>query len=149
MLATLHYRDKAPEKAFAVLERALPFHRKNSLLRNVYAYLLNNQGRVDDAIAQLNQLLAKSPDDPIAKDNLLRLQNRKRMDLRGFGTEWYALGPGASAGEHGSDADGEEGIPATPEAAQVVGLSGSYDRSGRETIHFSWPDWGPRERRRS
>ena len=92
MLAALHYRRKEPDQAIQVLAAALPFHRKHSLLQNVYAYFLQKEGRVDEAIAQLNLLVKKLPEDDIGKDNLLRLKNGKRMDLKGFGNEWYALG---------------------------------------------------------
>lgn len=102
MLAALHYRRKNPAEALKVMAAAAPFHQKDSLVQNVYAYLLQKEGRVDDAIAQLNLLVRKSPEDAIGKDNLRRLQNQQRMDLKVFGNEWFALGlerPPASMGE--------------------------------------------------
>jgi hypothetical protein len=53
-------------------------------------------------MAQLNRFLKKAPNHEIGKDNLLRLQNGQRMDLKPFGPEWFALGierPPASMGE--------------------------------------------------
>lgn len=102
MLASMHYRKQRKEEALKVMASAAPFQRKHSLFQNVYAHLLEKEGRLDEAIARLNTVVKKVPDDRISKDNLLRLQNRQRMDLRVFGNEWFALGferPPTSMGE--------------------------------------------------
>lgn len=102
MLAALHHRRKETDEALAVLAAAAPFHAKHSLLQNTYAWMLQKADRLDDAIALLNKLLKKVPDDEVGKDNLKRLQNRQRVDMRGFGNDWYALGlerPPASYGQ--------------------------------------------------
>ena len=55
-----------------------------------------------DAISAMNQLLQKVPDSEVSKDNLLRLQNRKKMNMKAFGMPWFSLGlerPPASMGE--------------------------------------------------
>ncbi len=102
VLASLHQRNGDTKAALDVLARAAPFNKSHGLFHNVYAYLLHKADRVDEAIAQLNRLLKKAPDHAIGKDNLLRLQNGQKMDLKPFGREWFALGlerPPASMGE--------------------------------------------------
>jgi len=90
--AAMMYRDGDKGGALALLEKAARRNRKHALLHCTRAWLLWRQGRVDEAIAALNKFLAKEKDQPIAKDNRLRLQNGKRMNLKDFGMNWYALG---------------------------------------------------------
>lgn len=101
LLACLRFRDDRKPEAFAILRAALPFNRKHVLLHNAYAWLLHREGRRDEAMAVLNLILKKQPDE-ISKDNLLRLQNDQRLNMKPLGLPWYALGfesPPASMGE--------------------------------------------------
>lgn len=101
LLASLRFRDGKKDEAFAIFAAALPFNRKHVLLHNVYAWLLNRENRRTDAMAVLNRLLAKQANDA-SSDNLLRLQNDQKMNMKSFGVPWFALGfehPPASMGE--------------------------------------------------
>ncbi len=101
LLATLWYREGKKDDALARLAAAGPFNRKHVLLHNVHAWMLLRENRRDDAIAVLAKLLAKVPNDPTT-DNLLRLKNDQKMNMKPFGMPWYALEfehPPASMGE--------------------------------------------------
>lgn len=89
-LAALLYREKEPERAITVLDAAAPYQRKSALYHNLLAWMLQKQKRTDDAIARLARF-AKKDDGKVTKDNLLRLQNGKKMTMKPFGMQWYAL----------------------------------------------------------
>lgn len=90
-LASLYYRRKNFDKAQEVLEKAIGYNKKQVLLYNVYAYLLNKQGKREQAIEQLLRCLKVEKDNESTKDNLLRLQNNKKMNMKRFGMSWYSL----------------------------------------------------------
>lgn len=92
LLASLLYRKGDKAACFAALAAAAKVNKKHSLLHNAYAWLLNKEERIDEAIVVLADYTKKQLVDEIAKDNLLRLQNKKRMNMRGFDLNWYALG---------------------------------------------------------
>ncbi|MBI5851208.1 MAG: hypothetical protein HZB39_09285 [Planctomycetes bacterium] len=101
LLASIRFRDGKKDEAFKRFADALPFNRKHVLLHNVYAWLLNREDRRADAMAVLNRLILKQPNEA-SSDNLLRLQNDQKMNMKPFGVPWYALGfehPPASMGE--------------------------------------------------
>jgi tetratricopeptide (TPR) repeat protein len=101
LLACIRYRDGKKDQAMQLLEETLPFNRKHVLVHNVYAWLLEKEGRRADAMRVLNRLLAKQPHE-ISSKNLLRLQNDQKLDMKAFGVQWFALGferPPASMGE--------------------------------------------------
>ncbi len=101
LLACIRYRDGKKDEALGILDKAILFSRKHALLHNVYAWLLNKEGKRDDAIRVLNRLIAKQANET-SSDNLLRLQNDQKMNMKAFGMEWYMLGfehPPATMGE--------------------------------------------------
>ncbi len=91
-LATLQYRAGEKEHALQTLQLAAVVNRQHSFLHHLRAWLLHKEGRVDAAIAALAQYLKKNTIDEVAKDNLLRLQNGKRLTMKSFGVQWYVLG---------------------------------------------------------
>jgi len=90
-LASLHYRRKDPEKAHQVLEDAIRFNKKQLILYHVYAWLLAREGDRDGAIEQLLRAQKVEKNNEDTKDNLLRLQNGKKMNMKRFGMAWYGL----------------------------------------------------------
>lgn len=102
LLASIRYRDGDTEAAIAGLHTASAFHRRAALLHNLLAWLLQKEGRDDEAMEALNKLLKKEAGNEATRENLLRLQNGKKIGMRVFGEQWYALGferPPASMGE--------------------------------------------------
>lgn len=101
LLASLQFRAKDAAAAMRTLERAALVNRRHALLPNVQAFLLHEQGRTDEAIAVLNRFLKREPGHEASKDNLLRLQNGRRLNMKSFDMQWYSLGledPPASMG---------------------------------------------------
>lgn len=91
LLASILYRDGDAARALQALRVAAVFNKKHSLLHNTWAWMLHKSQRGDEAQQVLAAFLKKNPADEAAKDNLLRLQNRTRMTMHGFGMQWYAL----------------------------------------------------------
>jgi tetratricopeptide (TPR) repeat protein len=90
-LASIHYRRKEVAKAREVLETAIRFNKKQMILYNVYAYILMKNGEKSEAIEQLMRGLKVEKENEATKDNLQRLQNGKRMNMKKFGPAWYSL----------------------------------------------------------
>jgi tetratricopeptide (TPR) repeat protein len=102
LLAVIWWRKGDKQRAFDTLKIATAVNTNHPLLHNTYAFLLNREKRVDDAIAHLARYRKKMPADEASKNNLLRLQNNQRMDMKAFGLNWYVLGfeqPPASMGQ--------------------------------------------------
>jgi tetratricopeptide (TPR) repeat protein len=102
VLAALHYKRGDFDAATKVLETAISYNKKQMLLYNVYAYLLVKEGDKAKAIELLLRALKVEKDNESSKDNLLRLQNGKRLNMKRFGMPWYALQlekPPASMGQ--------------------------------------------------
>ena len=107
VLAALHYKRGEFDSATRVLDTAIRYNKKQMLLYSVYAYLLVKEGEKDKAIAQLMRALKVEKDNDSAKENLLRLQNGKRLNMKRFGMAWYALQlekPPASMGQQSGTA---------------------------------------------
>ncbi len=101
LLASLMAQNGKKADAFKLLAASQPWNRKHVLLHNVYAWLLDREGKRDEAIHVLGQLLLKTSDQATS-DNRLRLQNDKKMTMTSFGAMWYMLGfesPPASMGQ--------------------------------------------------
>jgi tetratricopeptide (TPR) repeat protein len=101
-LAAAHSKRGNHDKALSVLQTCEAFNKKHILLHNLHAYLLEKQGKRTEAIAVLNKLLKSEKSNETTKDNLLRLQNDKKLNMKRFGMPWYALQlekPPASMGQ--------------------------------------------------
>jgi len=90
MLATLHYRAKDYQKMDAVFEDAARYNKKQGLLYTTWAWCHWKQDNNDRAI----QILSRGDKELEGKDerlkqNLLNLQNDKKMKMKGYGTDWY------------------------------------------------------------
>jgi tetratricopeptide (TPR) repeat protein len=90
-LASLHYRKNDPDKAKQILDTAIKYNKKQIILYNVYAWVLNKQGDRDAAIEVLLRALKVEKGNESTKDNLQRVQNGKKMNMKRFGMSWYGL----------------------------------------------------------
>ncbi len=90
-LASLHYRKGDVEKAKQILDSAIGYNKKQVILYNVYAWILNKEGDRDGAIEQLLRCLKVEKDNESTKDNLQRVQNGRKMNMKRFGMTWYGL----------------------------------------------------------
>lgn len=90
-LASLHYRRNDVDKAKQIIDTAIKYNKKQMILYNVYAWLLNKEGDRDGAIQQLLRGLKVEKSNESTQDNLQRLQNGKKMNMKRFGMTWYGL----------------------------------------------------------
>lgn len=92
MLAVVHAKKKEYDKVDAALEKAAKYNPKVGLLWSLWAYIHWKAGHKDRAIA----LLARGKDmlgdkDELIQQNLLALQNGKKMKMKAYGEPWYSF----------------------------------------------------------
>ncbi len=92
LLGCIRYKSGETERALGVLELAAKVSKKHALLHNTYAWMLQKAGKADQAQAVLAAFLKKDKTSAPTKDNMLRLQNKQRMNMAQFDMQWYALG---------------------------------------------------------
>ncbi len=101
LLASMLDRGGDYAAARKALDRAAPYQKKSDFFQNVQAYILHKNGDTPDALTRLNRFADKEGGE-VTKDNVSRLQNDRKMNLKPFGMPWYALGyerPPASMGQ--------------------------------------------------
>jgi tetratricopeptide (TPR) repeat protein len=91
ILATIFYRKKQMDKVKNVMEATIKFNKKQILLYNALAFMYAQVQMNDQAIAILKQCLKVNKNNETTQDNLLRLQNGKKMNMKNFGMSWYSL----------------------------------------------------------
>lgn len=93
MLAVAYYKSKKDiDKAVEVLEDTTKIAKKNGILWSLYAWMLTQEKRRDEAIDVLVRGKDAAPDDPHLVENLTLLQNNKSMKMRAYGEQWYQFG---------------------------------------------------------
>lgn len=90
MLALIYYRERKMEKTDEIFENTTRYVKKAGLLWCLWAYCVWRNGEIERAIS----ILAKGKEhlgeaDPNLSQNLLSLQNSKRMKMKGYGEQWY------------------------------------------------------------
>lgn len=90
MLGVLYFRKrdfKAMDEAF---ETAAKYNAKQGLLWSTWAFCYYKAGKSGKAIHILLRGKKKlNGADKILEENLLALQNKKKMKMRGYGDQWY------------------------------------------------------------
>jgi tetratricopeptide (TPR) repeat protein len=90
ILAAARYRKKDLAGAWALLEEAVKVAPKEGLAWSAYAWLLEKEGRHEDAIRALGRGSAAAPNDEKLKESLQALQNGKKLKLwKLYGEQWY------------------------------------------------------------
>jgi tetratricopeptide (TPR) repeat protein len=92
LLAAILFKNGDAARALSVLQVAATVNKKHALLHNTWAWMLHKSERNDEAQQVLANFQKRDATSEPTKDNLLRLQNRTRMTMHGFGVEWFALG---------------------------------------------------------
>jgi len=90
-LAALHVRQKDAGQAQKILEDAIAFNKKQVMLYNVLAWVLLKAGDRKEAIDVLLRAEKADKNSEATKDNLNRVQNGKKLNMKRFGMPWYAL----------------------------------------------------------
>ncbi|MHC1698389.1 MAG: tetratricopeptide repeat protein [Geobacteraceae bacterium] len=88
MLAVTYMKRNKKEKMTATFEKAVQWSPKESLLWNLYAYCLAENGSADQAKKVLERGLKKLPGEERITHNLQALQEGKRMKMKNFGDMW-------------------------------------------------------------
>lgn len=91
MLALIFFRRKKYDDMTETFEKGVKANEKESLLWAVYAWCLWKNRQTDDAIQVLTRAKQVVTDERIDQ-NLLALQNNKKMRLEGWRENWYMLG---------------------------------------------------------
>ncbi len=88
MLAVIHFRAKKYDDMTVAFEKGVKANAKESLLWALYAWCLWKNQQADDAIAVLTRAKENVTDERIDQ-NLLALQNRKKMRMEGWREMWF------------------------------------------------------------
>lgn len=91
MLGAMCFRERRERDAREVFERAIKRNRKVGLLYAAYAWCERSRGATERALHILNRGVARVPSDERLRRNLLAVQNGKKMKMRGYGADWWAL----------------------------------------------------------
>ncbi len=90
MLAAARYRKKDLAGALALLEEAVKYGEKEGLAWSVYAWILEKEGKHEEAIRVLGRGAAKLPKDEKVQESLQALQNGKKLRLwKLYDQQWY------------------------------------------------------------
>lgn len=90
MLAVIYYREKKPAKMDEVFSQTTKYVKKAGLLWSLWAYCVWRNGDLARAIDILNQgKKILGDNDPHLAQNLLSLQNDKKMKMKAYGEHWY------------------------------------------------------------
>ncbi len=91
ILASIHFRRGNMDKVGEVMDLTMRFNKKQVLIFNAYAFMLQIKSLNDKAIEVLQKGLKANPGHETTTDNLMRLQNGKKMNMKPFGLNWYSL----------------------------------------------------------
>ncbi len=90
MLGVARYRAHDVAGMTRVFEEAVKVNKKEGLLFQVYAWILDKEGRRADAIALLGRAVAANPSDEKLKTSLQALQNDKKLKLgKLYAEQWF------------------------------------------------------------
>lgn len=90
MLAAARYRKRDVAGALALLDQAVKYGEKEGLAWSVYAWILEKEGRHEEAIRVMGRGAAKLPKDEKVQDSLQALQNGKKLRLwKLYDQQWY------------------------------------------------------------
>jgi len=92
MLAVLQYKKKDMNAVDETFERATKVAGNSGLLWSIWAWMHHKQKDNDRALAILNRAKEKLDDkDPQLTQNILQLQNDKKMKMKPYGQQWYVF----------------------------------------------------------
>jgi tetratricopeptide (TPR) repeat protein len=90
MLGALRYRRRDLAGMERVLEENVKANKKEGLAWSVYAWILEKEGRHDDAVGVLGRAAAANPSDEKVKASLQALQNGKKLKLgKLYAEQWF------------------------------------------------------------
>jgi tetratricopeptide (TPR) repeat protein len=91
VLGALLYRGGKTEEAKQALTQGIQFNKDSAMLPNLLAWIHEKEGQPDEAVAVLNGTSKVVRANAETSDNLDRLKNGKKMNMKGFGQNWFML----------------------------------------------------------
>lgn len=92
-LAMIHHREHRPDDALTVLKAAKSAGKSETLYWAVYAWILNEARKRDEALQVLGEGLKELPTSKGLLAMQEALSNRKRPNMAELGEAWYAFVP--------------------------------------------------------
>jgi tetratricopeptide (TPR) repeat protein len=90
MLGVARYRKRDLDGMKTVLDGAVAASKKEGVLWSAYAWILEKEGRHEEAIKLLSRAVAANPSDEKLKASLQALQNGKKLKLgKLYGEQWF------------------------------------------------------------
>jgi tetratricopeptide (TPR) repeat protein len=90
MLAVVRYRRRDLDGARKILDDAVKVNKKEGVLWSLYAWLLEKEGRHEEAIGVLGRAVSANGSDEKLKTSLQALQNGKRLKLgKLYQEQWF------------------------------------------------------------
>lgn len=89
--AALEYRRGRKKPAFESLEIAIRANKKQIMPYHVYAWMLAKDGDRDAAINKLVEAEKVEKSNESTQENLDRLRNGKKLNMKRFGMAWFGL----------------------------------------------------------
>ncbi len=89
MLAVAYYKKKDHTRMRATFEHLVKRAAKQGLAWNLYAYCLSQIGDETGAQAVLSRGSVATKGDKRVAENLLNVQNGKKIKMRGYADQWY------------------------------------------------------------
>jgi tetratricopeptide (TPR) repeat protein len=90
VLGCARFRKRDVTGALALMEEAVKVGEKDGLPWSIYAWMLEKEGRREEAIRVLGRATAALPKDEKLKDSLQALQNGKKLRLwKLYDLQWY------------------------------------------------------------
>ncbi|WP_051321389.1 tetratricopeptide repeat protein [Chrysiogenes arsenatis] len=117
MLGVIYYRDKEFGAMEHVMDRAVKKNAKQPVVWGLYAWLMEQTGNRDKALQLLQQGYKKNPTADALEQNIVAMQNGKKIKMRLFGEQWYQYMLEMPATQ--SMSRFQKGFHGRPSAAQV------------------------------
>jgi tetratricopeptide (TPR) repeat protein len=89
--AALEYKKGRKEKAHEALDIAIRANKKQIMPYHVYAWMLAKDGDRDSAINKLVEAEKVEKSNEATQENLGRLRNGKKLNMKQFGMGWFGL----------------------------------------------------------
>jgi tetratricopeptide (TPR) repeat protein len=89
--AALEYRNGRKEQAREALDIAIRANKKQIMPYHMYAWMLAKDGARDAAIKKLVEAEKVEKSNESTQENLSRLRNGKKLNMKRFGMAWFGL----------------------------------------------------------
>lgn len=93
LLAALDFREHHVDAAVKRLEKVSTFARKEAIYWGLYAYILLESKRREEAMAVLARGLKVLPSSEALKSMQISVSNDKKVRMKAFGQAWYTFFP--------------------------------------------------------